>query len=739
MPGNKYPRGLLALLGIYLALIVAITAWNAQPYVAKLAFLDTKESYYNLLVQSLRAGHLDLNKQAPPGLAKLSDPYDPALNAPYIVDVFDLSYYKGKFYLYFGITPALVLFWPYAALTGHYLPDKAALIIFFTVGIAAAADLLLAIWRRYAPQANIWLAVTAWFVLSLAVALTLWCNVYEVVLISGFAFVMLALAALWRAWHQPRHRAMWLALASLAYGLAIGSRPSLLFGGVILVMPVIQAWREAKDQASYRQAGWLLAAAVGPIMLIGIGLMFYNDLRFGSPFEFGWRYQLNMIYEPTTARQFSLHYLWFNLRYYFLEPIRWHSQYPYFQKPAMTAVPSGYSVVQVMLGDPYNDLLTGHVLILLVLAVPLIWRGRPNDEVSFLRWFVTAVGLQFVICALTICSFFSASDRYEFDFLPAWLLLGLMGILGLERALATLPVVRNVARCFLFLMLAGSAAFNILANVEPHAEANSITGDNLLFQEDVDGAVARYRKALAIWPHCADAFRGLGNAFLKTGEIDDAIDQYQRALQINPKDVEALNNLGNCFLQKGRLDDAMAEYQKALEINPNSPEARGNLGFCLLQTGRVDEAIVQYQKAIELKPDFAGGYNNLGNAFRLKGMPAQAIAAYQKALKIQPQFIQPQMHLAWMLAAWPDPAIRNGAEAVALAQNADQLSGDTDPQVLRTLAAAYAEAGRFPDAVLTAKKALALADSQSNTILINYLQEEIGLYEKNSPCRSAEN
>jgi tetratricopeptide (TPR) repeat protein len=150
----------------------------------------------------------------------------------------------------------------------------------------------------------------------------------------------------------------------------------------------------------------------------------------------------------------------------------------------------------------------------------------------------------------------------------------------------------------------------------------------------------------------------------------------------------------------------------------------------------MDEAIVHYRKAIELQPGLVQAYNNLGYAFYKKKMAAEAMTYYQKAIELQPQFIPAQISLAWMLATWPEPLVRNGGKAVALAEQADRFSKDKDPLVLRTLAAAYAEAGRFPEAVLTAKQALALAMTQSNTRLTKALQTEIGLYQTNSPCRS---
>jgi 4-amino-4-deoxy-L-arabinose transferase-like glycosyltransferase len=133
---------------------------------------------------------------------------------------------------------------------------------------------------------------------------------------------MLALAAIWKALHEPGRRGWWLAAASVAYGLAVGARPSLLFGAVILLVPVVYASREQ------RRVWTLLIAAIGPITLIGLGLMFYNALRFDNPFEFGCRYQLSGA-RPITAELFGLRYLWFNFRVYFLEPVRWSGHFPF--------------------------------------------------------------------------------------------------------------------------------------------------------------------------------------------------------------------------------------------------------------------------------------------------------------------------------------------------------------------------------------------------------------------------
>jgi hypothetical protein len=99
------------------ALVIGVYAYTAQSGFLASTSLNAADEYYNLLVQGFRAGQLNLKKEVPPGFASLADPYDRTANAPY--GVLDLSYYKGKFYLYFGVTPAVVLFWPYAALTGY--------------------------------------------------------------------------------------------------------------------------------------------------------------------------------------------------------------------------------------------------------------------------------------------------------------------------------------------------------------------------------------------------------------------------------------------------------------------------------------------------------------------------------------------------------------------------------------------------------------------------------------------
>ncbi len=663
--------------GLVCVLVIVFLVWGAKPAFVALDHPKAKNSYYNLLVQGFRAGQLNLKREAPPGLAQLADPYDPALNAAYLWNtrdpssgLLDMSYYQGKLYLYFGVTPAVVLFWPYAILTGHYLPEADAVVIFYALGFLVAAGLLRAIWRRYFPEVNLWVATVGiltlgWITGTLEV-LSLWPDVNEVAMSCGFAFTMLALAAIWGALQGTSRQVVWLLLASLAYGLAIGARPSLLFGGIILLLPVIRAWRAATEPNARRRVRLLLVAALGPIVLIGLGLMLYNFLRFDSPFEFGWHYQLAAINRQTTVQQFNLHYFWFNFRYYFLEPMRWSGHFPFLRAVPLLPVPSGHWVPGPE--SSYSGMLSNYPLVWLVLAVPLAWKARAGEAVSVLRCFVAAIFLYVVICALTLCCFFSANVRYELDFLPALMLLVVIGVFGLERARVGSVVWRRMARWGWSLLLAYLAVFNLLEMVEARAWRNYDAGISLLHQGRTDEAVEHFQKALAIRPESAAFHSGLGSAYYHMNRLDEAITQSQKALAIDPDLADAHNNLGLYLFQKGRVNEAIAHFQRALELKPDLADAQNNLGYSLLQSGRVNEAIPHFQRALEIRPDFAEVHNNLGQSLFQSGRVNEAIAQFQRALEIKPNYAEAHNNLGCSLfrAGRVDEAITHFQRALEI-------------------------------------------------------------------------
>ncbi len=281
--------------------------------------------------------------------------------------------------------------------------------------------------------------------------------------------------------------------------------------------------------------------------------------------------------------------------------------------------------------------------------------------------------------------------------------------------------------------------------------------------------MAHYRRALEIDPRCAEAHNGLGVALRRAGRVDEAAVHFQEALRIKPEFEAAHCNLGNALADRGRLAEAIASYQQALTVMPDYAEAHNNLGNALIKEMRLDEAIAHYRRALEINPNYADAHYNLGNARNVRGEFDEAIVQYERALELnrnnanargnlaitrlqreellkalarqrellraRPDDLALLNDTAWMLATDPNASIRNGAEAVALARRAVQLSKGQEPVVLGTLAAAYAEAGRFPQAIETARKVLQLATQQENRSLAKSVKAQIALYEAGTPFR----
>ena len=621
-------RGVLA--GVC-ALAIGVYAYTAHPGIPLSGRMSAADNYYNLLVQGFRAGQLNLKIDVPPALAQLADPYAPSAYASYGWEAGDMSYYEGKLYLYFGVTPAVVLFWPYAAVTGQYLQQKDAVVIFCVIGFLASAGLLWALWRRYYAEAKLWVVAAGTLALGLATGVSVMlaqCKVNEVPISCGYALTMLALAAIWRALHESRNHLGWLAAASLAYGLAVGARPSLLFGSVILLVPVVQAWRERRTVFAP------LLAATLPIALIGLGLMLYNALRFDNPLEFGTLYQLAGVRQHAW-QLFNLRYLWFNFQVYFLEPARWSGQFPFVHDITLPPVPAG----NIGIDKPFG-VLTNIPLVWLALAVPLAWRSRPAEAGSAFRGFLATAALFFGIGLLPLGLFFYAAGRYEMEFIPVLVLLAMVGVLGWECSLADRPVWRRAARCGWGLLLSFSVAFNLLASVEQCAEWHNDLGFILVRQGMVQEAIGHYERALHLYPDDAEAHYNLGVVLQQTGWTQGAIGHYEQAVRLQPDYAMAYVNLGAALAQQGKVQEAVGQYEQALRVKPDLAEAHNNLGNALRELGRPQEAFGHWEQALLIRPNFAEVHYDWGVALQDLGRTQEAIRHYEQALRIKPDYAE---------------------------------------------------------------------------------------------------
>jgi tetratricopeptide (TPR) repeat protein len=308
-------------------------------------------------------------------------------------------------------------------------------------------------------------------------------------------------------------------------------------------------------------------------------------------------------------------------------------------------------------------------LVLLVAAFVLSWRGRRGWGKAL--FFGLAY---FVVMLLPVLGFLNIYFMRYSLVADHWEYFAIVGPIALAAAIIKKPVV--------------AAALLLTLGTLTWKQCGMYTNLETLWQT-----------TLRLNPKCGMAQYNLGSALLQAGRPEEAISHLQRALEIDPGNAQAHNNLGSAFLQQGRVDEAITHFQNALQVNPGYEDAHVNLGIALLQKGRMDEAINHFQKALQLKPADPDIQNNL----------------------------------ALFLATCPQASLRNGNKAVELARQANELTGGENPIILRTLAAAFAEAGRFSEAVETAQRALHLAGAQSNTKLAGQLQYEMKLYQAGSP------
>ena len=165
----------------------------------------------------------------------------------------------------------------------------------------------------------------------------------------------------------------------------------------------------------------------------------------------------------------------------------------------------------------------------------------------------------------------------------------------------------------------------------------------------------------------------------------------------------------------------MKHHRKTVEIDPLSFHGNIGLGTDFALRGHFDEAAVYFGKAVDIDRGSADAHLLLANALADGGQPDKAIPQFQEAIRLHPDDPRPLGRLAWLLATSPDASLRDGFKAVELAQRAARLSGGSEPGFLDTLAAAYAEAGRFPEAVKTAEEARTLAAQRGNRALADRL------------------
>ncbi len=272
------------------------------------------------------------------------------------------------------------------------------------------------------------------------------------------------------------------------------------------------------------------------------------------------------------------------------------------------------------------------------------------------------------------------------------------------------------------------------------ALAHNSLGMLLLLTGHPDEAVAHVRKAVEIRlrgalesdPSHVPSYLDLGRVLLQTGRVDEAIADFRKAVELDPVSAPAHSDLAGALAAKGRLDEALVELRAALESDSGYAPAYRNLGLVLARRGETDEAIGKLARALQLDPGYAEVHADLGNVLYAAGRTVEALAQWRAGIQSLPNDAATLRRAAWVLATCPEASVRNGKEALKFALRAQSLSGGKDAMILDSLAAAYAECGRFADAVATARKALDLAsDKDQRAALLDRLE----LYKAGKPFR----
>ena len=247
-------------------------------------------------------------------------------------------------------------------------------------------------------------------------------------------------------------------------------------------------------------------------------------------------------------------------------------------------------------------------------------------------------------------------------------------------------------------------------------------------------ALALFDKVLASRPEFWKAHINAGVALLENGRLDEATDRFNKALQLNAKSSDAHANLGAVLLQKDQLDEAMTHLGEAIKLEPDHMDAQANMATVLWRKGKLEEATVHFRAALRFNPEDARTQFELGTVLSERGMHKEAVTHLRKSLEIDPNNLPAINELAWLLAVCPQDDVRRGPESLQLAQRACAASGFRDPVPMGTLAAAYAELGRYSEAVSVATSALRLVRTRDE-FPAPRLRQQLEQYKKNEPYR----
>src|ERR1043166_4138189 len=261
-----------------------------------------------------------------------------------------------------------------------------------------------------------------------------------------------------------------------------------------------------------------------------------------------------------------------------------------------------------------------------------------------------------------------------------------------------------------------------------YAPAHEILAELLRRRELYEEVIGAAREGLAIAPFSAELRFYLGAGLLANAQPSEANSQLHLAFRLRPGWPEAHSAIGAIYARQRRLDSAVAEYSEAVQLNPTNEQTLITLGSILAMQGKLAEAVTRFSEAVRVHPRSSLAHCKLALALHAQGQTREAIEQYTEALQLEPQSTEALNNLAWIRASHPQAEFRNGPEAVRLAERACGQTDYKQPVLVGTLAAAYAEAGRFADATNAARKAIELATAVNEKEVAARNQELLEIY-----------
>ena len=254
-------------------------------------------------------------------------------------------------------------------------------------------------------------------------------------------------------------------------------------------------------------------------------------------------------------------------------------------------------------------------------------------------------------------------------------------------------------------------------------------------QQRYEEAIEHGRQAVQLAPNNDSGYEQLASLLCSREQYDEAIRTAREGLGVVPFSADLRFALGTALIFRGEINEGIAQLQLACELKAKWGGPHVLLGATLTKLGRFEEATKHLQQAVRLEPTNATAHCQLAVVLNAQQQVDEAIAHYTEALRSAPDLAEALNNLAWIRAANTRADLRDGAEAVRLAERACRVTDYKEPMLVGTLAASYAEAGRFEEAVTAARQArdLALANGQKDLAQKN--QQLIELFGARQPYR----